>query len=141
MPKVDVLRGVSEPLRTELLYDVANFTSLQYNHTSDASAPEDFVLTGAFGAALRVKDHKLVLGCGTLTGCARWAAEYSSSLSLSPRNYNSTWDGAVNSTAEQLYDLSQDPGETTNLAANSSMAEVLSSREVTSTTSPRCWRT
>jgi arylsulfatase A-like enzyme len=105
--QLDVLRGLSEPLRTEVLYDIANFDSVKYNHTV-ASAPETFQLSGAFGAALRVGDYKLVAGCSTLPGCAR--------------NYNSTWSGNMDRNRTQLYDLARDPGETTDLAGEPVLA-------------------
>ena len=55
-----------------MLYDIANFTKSNYNHTR-ANAPEvEFELTGSVGAAIRVDDYKLVVGCETLAGCARW---------------------------------------------------------------------
>ena len=54
-----------------MLYDIANFTKSNYNHTR-ANAPEvEFELTGSVGAAIRVDDYKLVVGCETLAGCAR----------------------------------------------------------------------
>ena len=54
-----------------MLYDIANFTQSNYNHTR-ANAPEvEFELTGSVGAAIRVDDYKLVVGCETLAGCAR----------------------------------------------------------------------
>ena len=105
--QVDVLKGLSEPLRTEVLYDIADFRKVTYNHSS-SSAPEGFQLTGAFGAALRVGERKLVLGCSTLAGCAR--------------NYNSTWDGAMEANRTALYDLAKDPGELVNLAEEDSMS-------------------
>ena len=55
----------------QVLYDIANFTESNYNHTR-ANAPEvEFELTGSVGAAIRVDDYKLVVGCETLAGCAR----------------------------------------------------------------------
>ena len=58
----------------QVLYDVANFLAVSYNHSSPSPAPEDFQLTGATGAALRVKGLKIVKGCSTLAGCARCTA-------------------------------------------------------------------
>ena len=54
-----------------MLYEIANFTRSEYNHTR-ANAPEvEFQLSGAVGAAIRVDDYKLIIGCETLAGCAR----------------------------------------------------------------------
>jgi len=107
--QVNVLKRVSMPLRTEVLYDIANFTESNYNHTR-ANAPEvEFELTGSVGAAIRVDDYKLVVGCETLAGCAR--------------NYNSTWGGNADIESVALYNLADDPMEKLNLAKNDTMAE------------------
>ena len=59
-------------LCVQVLYEIANFTRSEYNHTR-ANAPEvEFQLSGAVGAAIRVDDYKLIIGCETLAGCARW---------------------------------------------------------------------
>ena len=59
------------PVCLQVLYDIANFTRSEYNHTR-ANAPEvEFELSGAVAAAIRVDDYKLIVGCETLTGCAR----------------------------------------------------------------------
>ena len=60
------------PVSLQVLYDIANFTRSDYNHTR-ANAPEvEFQLSGAVGAAIRVDDYKLIIGCETLAGCARY---------------------------------------------------------------------
>ena len=59
------------PSGCQVLYDVANFLAVSYNHSSPSPTPEDFQLTGATGAALRVKGLKILKGCSTLAGCAR----------------------------------------------------------------------
>jgi len=107
--QVNVLKRVSMPLRTEVLYDIANFTRSDYNHTR-ANAPEvKFQLSGAVGAAIRVEDYKLIIGCETLAGCAR--------------NYNETWGGNADVDSVALYNLVDDPKEEFNLANNDTMAE------------------
>ena len=102
--QIDVIRGKSEDLRTEILYDIANFnaTNYKYTHVTAVDWPENFELTGAFGATLRVGNFKLSIGCNTLLGCTR--------------NYNSTWEGNTSNTRMVLYDISKDPEEKTNLA-------------------------
>jgi len=109
--QIDVLQGQSEPLRSEILYDIANFDETEHTLITTSAWPEDFEMSGAFGAALRVNDYKVILGCGTRTGCAR--------------NYNSTWKGNTASTLTKLFDLSTDPEETNNLAASSEHSTVL----------------
>ena len=87
--QLDVLRGKSEPLRSDILYDIANYNAsgYGYTHTTSPAWPDNLELTGAFGAALRLGEYKLVVGCATLTGCAR--------------NYNATWGGAADTGREQ----------------------------------------
>ena len=112
--QIDVLRGTSEDLRTELLYDVANFNSseLDYTHVTSPEWPENFRLTGAFGAALRDKKFKLIVGCSTRLGCSR--------------NYNSTWNGNMSLSQTQLFDLVTDPQETTDLAKDEQYQTIVS---------------
>ena len=60
------------PVCLQVLYDIANFTRSDYNHTR-ANAPDvQFQLSGAVAAAIRVEDYKLIIGCETLAGCARY---------------------------------------------------------------------
>ena len=59
-----------------MLYEIANFTRSDYNdynHTR-ANAPDvEFQLSGTVGAAIRIDDYKLIIGCETLAGCARYS--------------------------------------------------------------------
>ena len=69
--QINVILGNSEPLRTEILYDIANFNStelLSYTHVTPPAWPDNIELTGAFGAALRDRKYKLLIGCTTLLG-------------------------------------------------------------------------
>ena len=95
--QLDVFRGNSEPLRSEILYDIANFNETDYTHVTSNEWPDNLVMTGAFGAALRVGDFKLSVGCSTRLGCAR--------------NYNATWEGNTSNKRVELYDLARDPEE------------------------------
>ena len=103
--QIDVFRGTSEPLRSEILYDIANFNTTDYTHVTTADWPDNLVLSGAFGAALRVGDYKLSVGCNTRLGCAR--------------NYNATWQGNTKNNRITLYDLAKDPGETNDISEDS----------------------
>ena len=102
--QMDVIRGKSEDLRTEILYDIANFNSsnYKYTHVTSQEWPENFEFSGAFGATLRVGNFKLSLGCNTLLGCTR--------------NYNSTWEGNTNNNKVVLYNLDKDPEEENDLS-------------------------
>jgi len=102
--QINVLQAHSEPLRSEILYDIANFDTTEHTLITTPDWPEDFEMTGAFGAALRVQNYKVILGCGTRTGCAR--------------NYNGTWAGNTAASQIELYDLSTDPVESVNLAGS-----------------------
>ena len=103
--QIDVFRGNSEPLRSEILYDIANFNTSEYTHVTTTEWPENLVLTGAFGAALRVGDFKLSVGCSTRLGCAR--------------NYNATWQGNTKTNTVALYDLAKDPAEKNDISEDS----------------------
>lgn len=108
--QVNVLKRVSMPLRTEVLYDIANFTRVSnYNHTRPNAPASEFELAGAAGAAIRIDDYKLVVGCETLAACAR--------------NYNETWNGNADVDSVALYNLKDDPEEGLNLAKNDTMLE------------------
>ena len=102
--QMSVLQGHSEPLRSEVLYDVANFAGSEHTLITTPDWPEDFELTGAFGAALRVNNYKVILGCGTRTECAR--------------NYNGTWNGNIAASQIRMFDLTLDPEERVNLAGS-----------------------
>ena len=102
--QIDVLHSMSEPMRTEILYDIANFNSsgYKYTHVTPPDWPENFEFSGAFGASLRIGDFKLSVGCNTLLGCTR--------------NYNTTWSGNTVNTRIVLINLKDDPREENNLA-------------------------
>ena len=58
----EVLKKTKEPVRTEILYDIANFQNTNFTYFVTPSWPADFIISGAFGAAIRVADYKLILG-------------------------------------------------------------------------------
>ena len=113
--QIDVMKGVSEPLRTEILYEVVNFnlTEFQYTHVTPPDWPENVELTGAFGAALRRDEFKLSLGCYTRLGCSR--------------NYNETWEGNMDNDQITLINLNTDPEELLNLSDDEQYSDVLMS--------------
>eukprot|EP00091_Calanus_sinicus_P025021 TRINITY_DN9306_c0_g1_i1.p1 TRINITY_DN9306_c0_g1~~TRINITY_DN9306_c0_g1_i1.p1 ORF type:complete len:369 (+),score=79.30 TRINITY_DN9306_c0_g1_i1:311-1417(+) len=98
----EVLQKTKEPVRTEMLYDIANFQNTNFTYFMTPSWPADFIISGAFGAAIRVADYKLIVGCSTIIGCAR--------------NYNETWNGNTDIDRTLLFDLSVDPEEQMDLA-------------------------
>ena len=93
----DVLKKESEPVRSEFIYDIANFENTNFTYYVPTSWPADFDVGGSFGAAIRVGDYKLIIGCSTIIGCAR--------------NYNETWSGNTDINRTLLFDLSVDPEE------------------------------
>ena len=95
--------------REEILYDMANFENT--NHTLYVGGDRYFDLTGAFGAALRFQDFKLLLGCSTLLECAR--------------NMNESMGGNADNNRIELYNLVKDPVESNNLAEDLQYAEIL----------------
>lgn len=111
--QIDVIRGVSEPLRTEVLYDIVNFnvTNFGYTHVTSPDWPDNIVLTGSFGASLRKGSYKLALGCNTLLGCSR--------------NYNTTWDGNTDNDRVVLYNLDEDPEEAEDLSEDEDYADII----------------
>lgn len=110
--QIDVLKGHSEPLRSEILYDIVNFNDTQHTLTTTSDWPDDFEMTGVFGAALRVNNYKIIVGCGTRTGCSR--------------NYNNTWKGNIETTRTTLFNLNTDPEEKINLADSAEHNKMLS---------------
>merc|ERR1711936_1144106 len=100
--QMGVLQKTEEPLRSEIVYDIANFQHTNYTYWSTPDWPGDFIVSGSFGAAIRVEDYKLIVGCNTVIGCAR--------------NYNSTWEGNTDNNRTLLFDLSTDPEEAVDLA-------------------------
>ena len=70
--QLNVLQKTSEPLRYEILYDIANFqdTNFTFYVPPPGTWPASFELSGSFGAALRVNNFKLIVGCSTIIGCS-----------------------------------------------------------------------
>ena len=69
-------------------------------------------MTGVFGAALRVNNYKIIVGCGTRTGCSR--------------NNNNTWKRNIETTRTTLFNLNTDPEEKINLADSAEHNKMLS---------------
>lgn len=101
--QLPVIRGEVEPLREEILYDIANFENRNLTINVPSTWPNSTLeLSGSFGAALRIGDFKLVVGCTTIIGCSS--------------NYNSTYGGNTPKDRVLLFDLSVDPGEQEDLS-------------------------
>merc|ERR1719369_117411 len=98
----EVMQKTKEPVRSEILYDIANFQNTNFTYFMRSNWPADFILSGSFGAAIRVDNYKLVVGCSTIIGCAR--------------NYNDTWEGNTPLDRTLLFDLDNDPEEQEDLA-------------------------
>ena len=94
------------------MYDIVNFNDTQHTLTTTSDWPDDFEMTGVFGAALRVNNYKIIVGCGTRTGCSR--------------NYNNTWKGNIETTRTTLFNLNTDPEEKINLADSAEHNKMLS---------------
>jgi len=102
--QLPVIRGEVEPIRDEILYDIANLEGMNLTINVPNTWPNGTLeLSGAFGAAIRMGDFKLVVGCATIIGCAS--------------NYNSTYGGNTPKDRVLLFDLSVDPGEQEDLSA------------------------
>jgi len=102
--QLPVIRGEVEPIRDEILYDIANLEGMNLTINVPNTWPNGTLeLSGAFGAALRMGDFKLVVGCATIIGCSS--------------NYNSTFGGNTPKDRVLLFDLSVDPGEQEDLSA------------------------
>jgi len=98
----EAIHNKKEPARSEILYDIANFQNTNFTYFVRPDWPGDFNLSGSFGAAIRVDNYKLLVGCSTIIGCAR--------------NYNDTWGGNTPQDRTLLFDLSNDPEEKIDLA-------------------------
>merc|ERR1712142_900893 len=98
----EAIHNKKEPARSEILYDIANFQNTNFTYFVRQDWPGDFNLSGSFGAAIRVDNYKLLVGCSTIIGCAR--------------NYNDTWGGNTPQDRTLLFDLSNDPEEKIDLA-------------------------
>ena len=96
--------GVS--LRDEILYDIINFETT--NYTLILFPGLEFSLGGSFGAALRYKDYKIIMGCSSMLGC--------------DRDINAIQGG---NERIQLYNLVTDPGETTDLSNDHFYLDIL----------------
>jgi len=94
-------------LREEVLYDIANFENTNLTFIFGPSLPSDLDMSGAFGAALRYQDWKIILGCHTFVGCAS--------------NYGVVEDPD----SVLLFNLAEDPNETTDLANDPQHADIL----------------
>jgi len=107
--QIDVLtdQTAASP-REEVLYDIGNF-----QNTTDMififgdHAPADLDWSGSFGAAYRFKDWKIILGCHTFVGCANNYGLYQLPNSI------------------MLFNLADDPNETTNLVNEPEYAATL----------------
>ena len=95
-------------LRDEVLYDILNFENTNLTFIWGPNAPSEYLdFSGAYGAALRYQDWKIILGCNTIVGCAN--------------NYGYVQDPD----SVLMFNLAEDPNETTDLASDPLYADIL----------------
>ena len=95
-------------MRDEVVHGVMDFTNTSFTMDFGQYMPVSVInMTGAYGGALRFEDWKIIKGCYTFMGCVQ--------------NYGVTEDPDV----IQLYNLAEDPNETTDLSADPQYAEIL----------------
>ena len=95
-------------MRDEVLYDITNFENTNFTFIfGDVVEVPVLVFSGASGSALRFEDWKLIRGCHTFVGCVQ--------------NYGEVTD--PNSIL--LYNLAEDPNETTDLSEDPAYADIL----------------
>jgi len=95
-------------VRDEVVHGVMDFTNTSMKFVFGEYMPVSVVdMTGAYGGALRFEDWKIIKGCYTFMGCVQ--------------NYGVVEDPDL----IQLYNLAEDPNETTDLSTDPQYAEIL----------------
>ena len=106
--QIDILTDpAAVSAREEVLYDVGNFQNTNLTIIFGGFAQANLDWSGCFGGAYQYKDWKIILGCHTFVGCANNYGIYELPDSI------------------MLFNLAEDPYETTNLANEPDYAEIL----------------